>query len=175
MSLRRRVWAAVENSFEAHDLATSAQAALGRARVRDRQAVTTEDRIFHWYCADASFSGEFEQLRHWDFAPPFLRPSFVKSSPTRESTLCFRQHTIPEPIDAGSHDDEFFVTSTEDFGDDQLWRCPPAHGAFSNAHWIDVKTRRDKQVTNPIPLGFLFERFLRGTFLSDMAYRNAAT
>ena len=58
--LRRRIWVAIENRFKAHDLATAAQAAHERARVRDRKASSTVDRMFERNAADALLSGKFE-------------------------------------------------------------------------------------------------------------------
>ena len=74
--LRRRIWVAIENRFKPRDLATAAQAAHERARVRDHKASSAVDRVFQGNAADTLFSGNFEQLRHRGFSLPFLELSF---------------------------------------------------------------------------------------------------
>jgi hypothetical protein len=88
-----RFWIVIENFFQAYDPATAAQAAHERARVRDRKASSTIDRVSQRNAADAPVSGKFEEFRHRGFSLPSLGP------PLSIAVVRFERWVPPSSID----------------------------------------------------------------------------
>jgi hypothetical protein len=105
----------IENFFKAHDLATAAQAAHVRARVRDRQTSSTVDRVSQRNAADALLGGKFEEFRHRGFSLPSLGPPFSIAVSASKGGFRLRQLTEAEATEADSLDDHFAVSYTKDF------------------------------------------------------------